>query len=56
MTSSEPTDADALRALAWLRRGKPEADVRPDDIAPAQTPAELAEFRKASLRRADRPG
>lgn len=46
-----PTDADALRALAWLDRGKPQAEIVDDEAAPKQTKAELARFHRASYRR-----
>ncbi len=46
-----PTDADAQRALAWLARGKPEAEIVHDDAAPAQDKADLAKFRPAFYRR-----
>ena len=41
-------DADALRALAWLERGQPDAEIVYDDDVPRQTAAELREFRPAS--------
>lgn len=44
-------DADAVRALAWLKRGKPRAEIAHDDAVPSQTPADLKLFRKASYRR-----
>jgi hypothetical protein len=50
-TSSEPDvplDADALRALAWLKRGQPASEIVYDDDAPKQTDSELALFRPAS--------
>jgi hypothetical protein len=46
-----PTDADAVRALAWLARGKPQAEIVHDNAAPRQTKADLAKFRQASYRR-----
>lgn len=44
-------DADAQRALAWLERGKPQAEIVPDDAVPAQTQTDLKKFRPASYRR-----
>ncbi len=44
-------DADAQRALAWLKRGKPQAEIVPDDAVPAQTQTDLKKFRPASYRR-----
>jgi hypothetical protein len=41
-------DADALRALEWLRRGKPANEVVYDDDSPQQTEKELASFEPAS--------
>ena len=46
-----PTDADAQRALEWLARGKPQADIVHDHTAPAQDKSDLAKFRPASYRR-----
>jgi hypothetical protein len=44
-------DADAQRALAWLKRGKPQAEIVPDDAVPGQTQTDLKKFRPASYRR-----
>jgi hypothetical protein len=44
-------DADALRALAFIQRGRPQAEIVPDDATPFQTAEELAAFRKAGYRR-----
>lgn len=49
--SATPTDADAQRALAWLARGKPQADIVHGDAVPSQGKADLAKFRPASYRR-----
>ena len=46
-----PEDADAQRALAWLERGKPQAEIVLDDAAPMQSKADLKKFRPASYRR-----
>jgi hypothetical protein len=46
-----PEDADAQRALAWLERGKPQAEIVRDDAVPAQSKAGLEKFRPASYRR-----
>ncbi len=46
-----PEDADARRALAWLERGKPQAEIVRDDAVPAQSKADLEKFRSASYRR-----
>lgn len=46
-----PLDADAERALAWLARGKPQADILYDDAVPPQTAADRDAFAKASYRR-----
>jgi hypothetical protein len=46
-----PTDDAARRALAWLERGQPDAEIVFDEAAPKQTPEELAQFQRASLRR-----
>ncbi len=47
-TPEAPMDADALRALEWLRRGKPANEVVYDDDSPQQTEKELASFEPAS--------
>jgi len=44
-----PTDAAAQRALAWLERGQPNAEIVFDETAPRQTPEELAQFEPESL-------
>ena len=46
-----PRDADAQRALAWLERGKPQAEITHDDAVPAQSKTDLNKFRPASHRR-----
>jgi hypothetical protein len=46
-----PRDADAQRALAWLERGKPQAEITHDDALPAQSKTDLNKFRPASYRR-----
>jgi hypothetical protein len=46
-----PEDADAQRALAWIERGKPQAEIVRDDAVPAQTQTDLKKFRPASYRR-----
>jgi hypothetical protein len=45
------TDADAQRALSWLARDKPQAEITRDDATPAQTQTDLKKFRPASYRR-----
>ena len=46
-----PSDADARRALAWLARKKPQAEIVHDDAVPKQSKADLAKFRRISYRR-----
>jgi hypothetical protein len=46
-----PADADAQRALAWLARDTPQADIVRDDATPVQSPADLNRFRPAACRR-----
>ena len=46
-----PTDLDAIRAIEWVKRGKPSSDIKPDDDVPEQTSSELAEFKKCSYRK-----
>ena len=46
-----PSDADAQRALAWLARKKPQAEIVHDDAVPKQSKADLAKFRRISYRR-----
>jgi hypothetical protein len=46
-----PRDADPQRALAWLERGKPQAEITYDDAVPAQSKTDLNKFRPASYRR-----
>lgn len=47
-----PTDADAVRALAWLARTAPGDAIVYDDAVPKQGKSELSLFQKASYRRA----
>jgi hypothetical protein len=49
--SGIPTDADAVRALAWLERGKPQAEIVHDEAVPKQNKTDLARFRRAAYRR-----
>jgi hypothetical protein len=46
-----PEDADAQRALAWVQRGKPHAEIVFDDAVPQQSKADLKTFKPASYRR-----
>jgi hypothetical protein len=50
-----PHDADAERAMALLRRGKPQDEIVYDDSVPRQSDAEMAEFRPAAYRREKLP-
>jgi hypothetical protein len=54
-SSGIPADADAQRALAWLDRGKPQAEIVYDASTPRQSRADLAGFRPASYRRSHLP-
>jgi hypothetical protein len=44
-----PTDDAALRALAWLDRGQPDAEVVYDETVPKQTPQDLKHFERRRL-------
>jgi hypothetical protein len=50
-----PTDADAQRALAWVARGQPQAEITYDEAAPKQTEADLARFHPMAYRRVGLP-
>lgn len=43
-------DQDALDALAFARRGRPDAEIGYSNDAPRSTPEQLAEFEPASFR------
>jgi hypothetical protein len=46
-----PTNANSLRALAWLEKGWTQASIGCDEVAPKKTAAELAVFDKCAYRR-----
>ena len=45
-----PTDQDALDALEFARRGRPDSEIGYSDDAPKLTDEQLAEFEPASFR------
>ncbi len=54
-TATTPADGLALetarvKALAWVERGMPDAEITYDDHAPKLTAEQLAEFQPASFR------
>ncbi len=50
-----PSDADARRAMEWMKRAQPQAEVVYDEVAPKQTWEELARFRPVPYRRSKKP-
>jgi hypothetical protein len=49
--ATEPKDADAQRALAWLERRHPQVAIVRDEAVPIQTPTGLKKFQPVSFRR-----